>query len=65
MKDGQAYLFLCNQFVENLANAIESSTYMSCLYDLRLGEHNSPYTTEYFEILVGEVSNRYLTKQWE
>jgi hypothetical protein len=65
MKDGKAYLSLCNWFVESLANVIESGTYVSYLYDRRLGEHNHPYTTEYFEILVGEISNRYLTYRWE
>ncbi|KAF4630622.1 hypothetical protein G7Y89_g7517 [Cudoniella acicularis] len=64
-KDGKTYLSLSNGFIESLSQAIESGAYISCLYDIPLGEHNDPYTTKYFEILVGEISNRYMTYHWD
>ena len=62
---GKTYLSLCNGFIESLSNAIDFSAYTSCLYDAPLDEYNKPYTTEYFEILVGVISNRYLTYHWD
>ena len=45
--------------------ADRAGAYTTCLYDLPLGEQNDPYTKTYFEILVGKISNRYMTYHWD
>lgn len=60
-KDSKIYLSLSNGFIKSLSLAIDSGAYISYLYDIPLGEHNDPYTTKYFETLVGELENHYMT----
>jgi hypothetical protein len=52
------YQSFSNAFIGRLIKECESVDYKRILYNEELGEHERPFSPEYFAILIDEVLNR-------